>query len=140
MSNRARTGLVTEAQFQQTVIAACKTYGLRHYHTHDSRRSVPGFPDLVIVGPAGVLFRELKTATGRVSHDQQEWIRALTEAGCDVAVWRPADLVAGIVQSELELLRRPRGSGSVGVVQTLIAHGFTPEQVDDMLRRKRGDA
>ena len=36
------------------------------YHTRDSRRSPSGFPDLVCVGPAGILWRELKTAKGKL--------------------------------------------------------------------------
>ncbi|NHI19925.1 VRR-NUC domain-containing protein [Phycicoccus endophyticus] len=61
------------------------------YHTHDSRRSNPGSPDLVIAGRRGVLYRELKTATGRLSRAQDEWLSTLVLAGANAAVWRPED-------------------------------------------------
>lgn len=83
----------TEAQFQNRVIQLAKLRGWRHYHTYDSRRSAAGFPDLVLVHPTHkrVLYRELKTATGRLSKYQQEWLHLLKVAGADADVWRPAD-------------------------------------------------
>lgn len=79
---------MTEAVLLANVVEACRWLGLHCYHTHDSRRSVPGFPDLVIAGPGGVLFRELKAAS-RLSRQQSDWITALARAGADVTVWRP---------------------------------------------------
>lgn len=81
----------TESAFQSKVIALAKTLGLSCYHTHDSRRSVKGFPDLVIVGPRGVLWRELKTTKGRVSPEQTDWLARINNAGQDADVWRPTD-------------------------------------------------
>lgn len=74
------------------------------YHVYDSRRSNPGFPDLVILGTRGVLWRELKSAKGRTSKDQKTWIAALERAGEDVAVWRPEDWP----QRAVEEIRRIR--------------------------------
>ena len=82
----------SEAEFQSQVRALCRFYGLTVYHTHNSQRSDPGFPDLVIVGRRGVLFRELKTETGRVKPMQRHWIDVLRLAGQDADVWRPSDL------------------------------------------------
>jgi hypothetical protein len=81
---------ISEAEFQALVLDLVRTLGLQAYHTHDSRRSQPGFPDLVIVGRDGVLFRELKTMDGRVSVDQKYWIEILRAAGADVGIWRPS--------------------------------------------------
>lgn len=77
----ART--MTEAQFQSAIITLAIRLGWMHYHTHDSRRSVPGFPDLVLVHPLKrrTIFRELKTMKGRVSAAQTQWLEALTSAG-----------------------------------------------------------
>jgi hypothetical protein len=70
----------------------------RAYHTHDSRRSQAGFPDLVLVRPPRLIFAELKTAKGRVSPAQGEWLEDLGHVASkvgpriEVAVWRPDDL------------------------------------------------
>jgi hypothetical protein len=74
------------------------------YHTHNSRRSEPGFPDLTVVGAHGVLFRELKSERGRVTADQRRWLDALAAAGADVVVWRPCDWPQRI-HAELESIR-----------------------------------
>ena len=79
----------------------CDGLGLLRYHTHDSRRSPSGFPDLVCVGPRGVLFRELKTQRGKVSAEQQEWLDALAAAGQNAGVWHPASLLSGAIAAEL---------------------------------------
>lgn len=71
------------------------------YHTRNSRRSDPGFPDLVLVRGDRILWRELKTATGRVTEPQQVWLDVLAAAGGDVAVWRPVDLATGEIQRDL---------------------------------------
>lgn len=66
-----------------------------------------GYPDLTIVGPGGVLFRELKSATGKLSPEQAVWMYKLNEAGADVGRWRPADLTSGRIERELRALRKP---------------------------------
>ncbi len=91
---------MTERQLLDAVRDACRWAGLLTYHTHHSRRSEPGFPDLVVVGPHGVIFRELKADRGRLSPDQRRWLDRLTQAGADAAVWRP-DAWPGRVLTEL---------------------------------------
>jgi VRR-NUC domain len=81
----------SEAAFQQQVIQLSKYYNWISYHTHDSRRSAPGFPDLVLVRPPEILFVELKAEKGRVRPEQQEWITALHACGLEVHLWRPSD-------------------------------------------------
>ena len=80
---------MTERDLLDAVRQACRWSALLVYHTHDSRRSERGFPDVVICGPSGVLFRELKSSTGRLSPAQREWLDKLRQAGADAAVWRP---------------------------------------------------
>ena len=82
------SSLITEKDFQHTVVEVAKLYGWIHYHTYSSKRSPAGFPDLVLVRDR-VLFRELKTDTGKLSPHQKLWGDKLTAAGADFAVWRP---------------------------------------------------
>ena len=82
---------MTEKQFQTKIVMVAKANGWIVYHTYDARRSAPGFPDLVLVRDR-VLYREIKTNTGRVSVAQKNWGDALTKAGADFAIWRPRDL------------------------------------------------
>lgn len=51
--------------------------GLRFYHTHDSRRSVGGFPDYVIPVGRWLLPAELKRTGGELTRDQADWLLAL---------------------------------------------------------------
>ena len=78
--------MMTEKQFQAQVVELATLYGYRVYHTFNSRRSAPGFPDLVLARSGAVLFVELKTTTGKVSKAQAEWLDA-TGGEC----WRPTD-------------------------------------------------
>lgn len=106
---------MSEGDLLTAVLDLCGLLGLRVAHfrpartEHGWRTAVQGdgkgFPDLVITGPGGVLYVELKSATGRMSAEQQAWMDALTAAGQPVAVWRPADLGSGRIESELRTLR-----------------------------------
>ena len=79
----------------------CDDLGLLRYHTHDARRSPKGFPDLVICGLGGVIFRELKTQRGTVKPEQSAWLNTLAAAGADAGVWRPEHLLSGQIAREL---------------------------------------
>lgn len=94
---------MTEADLQARVIRAARLTGWRTYHTHDSRRSDAGFPDLVLVhaGQRRIMYRELKSARGRVRPEQREWLELLTAAGADAGIWRPADLLEERIVVEL---------------------------------------
>jgi len=92
---------MTEDDLLATVRQACKTLHLLVYHTYDSRRSERGFPDLVIVGVRGILFRELKNEKNKPTIHQQQWIQALQAAGADAGLWRPSDIFSGRITSEL---------------------------------------
>jgi hypothetical protein len=84
---------MSEAELQTNVVDAARRLGGVAYHTHDSRRSAEGFPDLVILFPrtGGLLFAELKSATGKVTRDQQRWLDGLRVGHREVYLWRPAD-------------------------------------------------
>ena len=83
---------MTEAQWQDAVLTLAGLYGWWHYHPYDSRRSVAGWPDLVLCRPPELLVVELKTDRGRVRPEQRDWLDRLAACGVEVAVWRPRDL------------------------------------------------
>lgn len=96
-----------EDQLQEKILELCGWYHLKVFHVYDSRKSAgPGFPDLVITGPGGTLFAELKSDKGRVSLNQEEWIDALRQSGQHAVVWRPTDWA--VIQHTLDTLSKRR--------------------------------
>lgn len=82
---------MSEADFQRRITDLCDFLKLRWFHSGDSRRdSCAGFPDLLIVGPAGMILAEIKKETGKVTNEQWEWLDALTDAGQEIHVWKPS--------------------------------------------------
>lgn len=107
---------MTEAEFQQTIIEAARLLGWKVYHTHDSRRSEPGFPDLVLVKDR-VMFREVKTDEGTVSPAQRDWLSLLSLAGEDASVWRPMywdTIIKELKEDARYSVRANRGTMGVG--------------------------
>lgn len=94
----------TEADLQREVLKLAALFGWRAYHTHDSRRSHRGFPDLTLVRPPSsgrpgrVIFAELKSdrRESKPTPDQLAWLEDLGAVGGTVEayLWRPADLQA----------------------------------------------
>jgi hypothetical protein len=80
----------SEKQFMGAVVEAARLCGWLVYHPFDSRRSQAGFPDLVCVRER-VLFCELKSAKGKLSEAQADWLASLASAGASVHVWTPED-------------------------------------------------
>lgn len=91
--SRANTGM-TEDALLAAVRKLAKYRGWWTYHTHYSRGSEAGWPDLVLLDPRGhrCLFVELKREDGKVTPPQQAWLDALTACGYETGVWRPSDL------------------------------------------------
>lgn len=94
-----------EKTLQTRVELHARQFGWLCYHTHDSRRSQPGWPDVFLTHPhtGKIIVRELKTMTGRVTKAQREWLDALGNAGLDTGVWRPIDLLTGDILRTLEV-------------------------------------
>ncbi len=83
--------LPTERDFMAQIIQAAILLGWRIYHTHDSRRSPAGFPDLFMVRGSRVLAFEVKTQRGKLTQPQQDWLTDMQIAGIDVKIARPSD-------------------------------------------------
>lgn len=82
----------SEKHFQAAVIRVAQALHWRSYHTHDSRRSAAGFPDLVMVRDDRLVFAELKSARGRFTFAQRTWLAALRAVPCiEVYQWTPAN-------------------------------------------------
>lgn len=91
----------TEAEFQAQVVQLAGILGWKVLHIRRSigkgnrwttTTSIVGWPDLLMWHPRhGVLARELKTDTGKLTAEQGEVLASLCAAGVDAGVWRPAD-------------------------------------------------
>lgn len=80
-----------EKEFQAAVVRLAESHGWRVYHTHYSRRSAAGYPDLTLVRKGVLILAELKTDKGRTSAAQDEWLRELRVVpGVRTRLWRPA--------------------------------------------------
>ena len=85
--------VMTEDQFQTSVIQVAKDTGWMLFHDYDSRRSTAGFPDLVMTRNGRTIFAELKSQRGRIRPEQKEWIAELEKTnGIEVYLWRPSDM------------------------------------------------
>ena len=85
------TASMSEREFLKKIIALAEIRGWLYYHTHDSRKSPPGFPDLVLLRDNALIFAELKTARGKVTREQKHWLDSLARARVRVCLWRPSD-------------------------------------------------
>jgi hypothetical protein len=83
--------LMNEREWSRYVVDLAAWSRWIHYHTHDSRHSPPGFPDLVLIRPPELVFAELKSERGKLTASQTYWLDALTKCGCEAYVWRPTD-------------------------------------------------
>ena len=99
---------MTEKQLQASVVKLARLLGWKAFHQYDSRRSEPGWPDLVLLRRHRMIFAELKTAKGRVSPAQRDTIadlrtvaRSIQTGNVEVHVWRPADWLAGDIEATL---------------------------------------
>lgn len=82
-----------EGTLLDQVRSLAKRYGWQSYHTHDSRRSEPGYPDLTLCDGTSLLIYELKTNTGKPTEAQQTWLNLLAHTGkVECGIWRPGDL------------------------------------------------
>jgi hypothetical protein len=80
---------VSEAAFMAQVFQFAAFHHWMYFHTHDSRHSASGFPDVVFVRER-VIWAELKRESGRVSPEQKGWLDRLQAAGQEVYLWRPS--------------------------------------------------
>lgn len=102
---------VTEAQLQSAVIECARLLGWRVAHFRSAltgkgyRTPVEadgkGFPDLICTRGSRLLVVELKSASGRLAAEQDEWLRAFVEVGATVCVFLPRDWESGTIEAVL---------------------------------------
>jgi hypothetical protein len=102
-----------EAELQEAVIETARLFGWKVAHFRPARTErgwrTPvaadgaGFPDLILARAGRpLLCVELKSAAGRISAEQAEWLRTLEQAqGSDVRLWRPNDWLSGEIEKAL---------------------------------------
>lgn len=95
---------MSESALQSAVTDLARRLGWLVYSIPDSRRATAkGYPDLTLVHSktGRVLFREMKTDSGRITPEQHLWLRLLSLQG-DAGVWRTQDLLSGSIKSVLQ--------------------------------------
>lgn len=91
-SAQALLSRLCERDWQAQVVVWLKRGSWQHYHTYESRRSNPGFPDLICIHRERKLLLavELKSESGRLTKQQQAWLDAFASVGAVTHVWRPS--------------------------------------------------
>ena len=84
---------MTERQLQDDIVSEAKLLGWKVHSVWNSQHSPAGWPDLFLVHPqtGRRLALELKTARGKVSIEQEQWLSALAVCGIPAMVIRPCD-------------------------------------------------
>jgi len=83
---------MTEKLFQGRVEQSLKVAGFQVYHTWNSMHSTKGFPDIVAIHPKRkkIVVIEVKTETGIVRPEQNDWLTWFSLCGIDARVLRPS--------------------------------------------------
>jgi hypothetical protein len=85
---------IREADFQATIVETARTLGWLIYHTHDSRRSSPGFPDLVLVRPPAGRLRRAEGGARQARVEQQARLSGLREQDSRLSARTAGDTAA----------------------------------------------
>lgn len=102
---------MTHEQLDERVRQMCELLNLLHYHTYDSRKSQPGFPDWYIAGEA-IYHVENKAGNDTLTADQRKWCFALVDRQPHVHCWvvraNTIDLLDDVLQTDSKphLIRR----------------------------------
>jgi hypothetical protein len=90
---RAPIPPMTEKRFQAKVAQLARFCRWRVYHTFDSRRSEPGWPDLFLVRDGIAIAAELKLDDEEPRDDQRDWLTDLDAVpGIHAVCWHPRDM------------------------------------------------
>jgi hypothetical protein len=105
---------MSEAELQAEIIERCQGRDLWVVRIAPERIAQriadnKGFPDLQLIGPRGVLYRELKTCRGghRLRSAQTAWKHRLQASGQFWDIWTPRELESGHIDACLAWLETP---------------------------------
>jgi hypothetical protein len=114
VSTRTLHVIRTHRDLDHHVLALCREKHLHAHHDWESLGADRGFPDWVIFGPGGLLWRENKTAGGKPSPEQTAVGYMLQALGLDWDIWRPADALSRRIERELDAIASPRRNPTPG--------------------------
>lgn len=107
---------MTEGQLQDAVIETARTFGWRVAHFRPARvirggretyetpvsADGKGFPDLVMIRGDRFVVAELKSDTGALRPDQEEWLADFrAHPGLETYLWKPARWLDGTIERVL---------------------------------------
>jgi hypothetical protein len=81
----------SEKKFQAHVARLAESHEWEVFHVFDSRRSKPGFPDLLMIKGSRLLVCELKVGKNTTTADQDKWLALFRTVGAEAFRWYPAD-------------------------------------------------
>jgi hypothetical protein len=82
----------SEKALADAVRKLARAHGWLYYHTHDSRHSPAGYPDLTLVKGTRLVFAELKMPGQRPTVEQRQWLDALRQVErVEMYLWTPED-------------------------------------------------
>jgi len=117
---------VLESELLDVVLGLARLYGFRAVHwrplrtQHGWRTPVQGdgvgWPDLILVKGRRIIAAELKSDTGRLAPEQQQWLDTLAGAGIETFLWRPSDVqsIADTLAGKPSTFQPSRVAESVG--------------------------
>ena len=100
---------ISEAALERAIIEMAEVLGWRVYSVRRSDRAIVntktgrGYPDLVMVRPPRIIFAELKSARGRLTSEQRDWLEALAdvERAPEAFTWWPVSWTDGTIEEVL---------------------------------------
>ena len=97
---------MTHNELVGKILARAAELKLLAHYCGDSRKckGAAGFPDLVIAGATGVIFREVKTGSGETTPQQDLWGWTIGRVGGSWHVWTEARWIDGTIEYELTRL------------------------------------
>ena len=97
---------MNEAQLLDLTMAHAGNLGLLTHHCRDARHcsGCRGLPDVIALGPRGLLLAELKGPAGETSAAQDRWLYTAHLAGIQYGIYNPDDWHNGRLKTALRAI------------------------------------